>query len=372
MKLSYTIFSLFIIFNCFYYFSEAQSITSISSIYKGITQNVTLTGTGFTQTTNLTLKNTFSFYGVVIQCPSIVFINSNSMQCEIPLAWASDYTQVAINNTYNSRYLTTISTTMDTVEILSSRIVKVTGDALLPVNSTFQLQLYNNTKYNLTCKSETLYKVYSCEIPFDNLLTNCFRINYIDSSSSTYEYVYLVPSLNSIELLGNSLKFDADVHCPTTAPSLSIIINSIPFSSNIQNSFGNTYLYQPTFTLCTDFSKLFNISITTSFSYSSSIKFTSNIIKFDCSIGKATSSDNGTSTPLPTSEPSSTPTQTQTQTPTQTPTQTQTQTQTPTPTQTHTPKPTIPNETSEFYDSSASNLSITSTFFILLMIVLLY
>lgn len=113
------------------------------------------------------------------------------MQCEIPLAWASDYTQVAINNTYNSRYLTAISTTMDKVEILSSRIVKVTGDALLPVNSTFQLQLYNNTKYNLTCKSETLYKVYSCEIPFDNLLTNCFRINYIDSSSSTYEYVYL-------------------------------------------------------------------------------------------------------------------------------------------------------------------------------------
>ncbi|EGC32417.1 hypothetical protein DICPUDRAFT_81747 [Dictyostelium purpureum] len=276
--------------------AQSPSISSITSVYRNESQLVTVTGTGFTVGTNLTLKNTFTMYGVSLLCPQTVYVNSTKMTCVVPQIWASDYTSIYLNNSYTSRYLTVISAKIAYMNITSTDSIYVNGDGFL-TNSTFDLQLYNNTKVRLTCYSDVDYKSVNCEVPFDGLLTDCFKVNYADSFYSASVNFYLPPTFRSVELLGNALKMEVDSHCPSNTPSYSFNINSIPFSSVVK---AEPYLFfEPSFTLCTDFSKKFNMSLTSSFYTFGSTKLESNVIFFDCEKGKAFM-DNSEVDPLPT------------------------------------------------------------------------
>ncbi|KAN0047948.1 hypothetical protein ACTA71_002337 [Dictyostelium dimigraforme] len=161
----------------------------------------------------------------------------------------------------------------------STNDLLISGDGFGPT-AIFTLQEpLSNINHSLSCINTYPFKLMTCTIPQNNLINNCYTINVKDDYTNTTSLTtFTKPSLNSIELIGNTLKFGLNYNCPGSNPTINLNINS----QNV-GSIPSNYIYSPTVNLCLYYGNSFNVSITTSFNSYSNL--TSDSILFDCSKG---------------------------------------------------------------------------------------
>ncbi|KAN0047949.1 hypothetical protein ACTA71_002338 [Dictyostelium dimigraforme] len=220
----------------------------------------------------------------------ITYINGSYINFYFPSKYVKNDMEVGTvigKSGYEGRDVKIINPTIDSSLIISSSSssssskndLLISGDGFGPT-AIFTLQEpLSNINHSLSCINIYPFKLMTCTIPQNNLLNNCYTINVKDDYTNTTSFTtFIKPSLNSIELIGNTLKFGLNYNCPGSNPTINLNINS----QNV-GSIPSNYIYSPMVNLCSYYGNSFNVSITTSFNSYSNL--TSDSILFDCSKG---------------------------------------------------------------------------------------